>query len=54
MLSISSRITLLDLGWQRNRNLNPTLTRSQQRSSKFQADFIRNQFQLNIGLNFKI
>jgi len=54
MLSISSRFTLLDIGWEWKRVRNPSITVQDQRISKFQADLIRNQFQLNIGLNFKI
>lgn len=54
MLTISSRVTLLDIGWGTTQILNPGFTTSQQRTNKFQTDFLRNQFQLNIGLNFKI
>ena len=54
MLSISSRVTLLDIGWQRTKNEIPGRDPRQTTSSKFQTDFLRRQFQVNIGLNFKI
>ncbi len=54
MLSISSRVTLLDLGWQRIQREITGIDIRNSTKSKFHADFLRNQFQLNIGLNFKI
>jgi len=54
MLTISTRITLLDTGWERMRVKNPAWTVRQQRSSSFKFDFIRPQFPLMVGINFKL
>jgi len=54
MLGISTRITLVDIGWVRTEHKIPNLTPRQRISSKFGADFIRDQFQLMIGLNFQL
>lgn len=54
MLRFSTRMTLVDVGWQRNRIENPAFSRKQQRTNKFKTDFLRNQFQIMVGINFKI
>ena len=55
MLSFSTRVTLLDFGWQRQRIDNPILTQRQRvMESGFGADFLRSQFQFMLGLNFRI
>ena len=54
MLSLATRITLLDVGLKNNNISNPILTEREQILSKFSADFLRDQFQLMVGLNFNI
>lgn len=52
MLSVSTRITLIDIGWLRTEVRDPNRTLKQQRSSKAHTDFLRPQYPLMIGLNF--
>lgn len=54
MLTISTRITLIDIGYLRTRVQNPAWTVRQQRSSGLKTDFIRGQFPLMVGMNFKL
>jgi len=54
MLRFSTRISFVDFGWERTRVSNPNFDVRQQRTSKFKTDFLRNQFQVMVGLNFKI
>ena len=55
MLRFSTRISFVDLGWERTRVSNPSFqTVRRQRINSFKTDFLRNQFQVMVGLNFKI
>lgn len=54
MLGISTRITLVDIGWLRTYIKNPTFPQPYRISSEFETNFIREQFQLMIGLNFQL
>jgi len=55
MITFSTKATLLDIGWKRERVLNPILTKSQKIAEEgVNADFIRPQYQIMLGLNFRI
>ncbi|MBI1227005.1 MAG: hypothetical protein GC192_17370 [Bacteroidetes bacterium] len=53
-LDIGTRFTLLDLGFQITQGYDPTLPKKSQRTKDFSADFLRSQFQLMVGVNFKL
>ena len=54
MLSVSTRVTLFHLGWQREDEMAPSTDTIVFRGISYPIAFLRDQFQLNIGLNFKI
>ena len=54
LLNVSTRITIIDLGRLRTEVKDPTLTIRQQRTNKFDANFLRKQFPLMIGVSFKL
>ena len=51
---LSSRSSLLDIGLDRQLVENPILTETQRRTSAFDIDLIRDQFQVMLGIRFRI
>ena len=53
-VGLSTRISLMDIGWERVEEKNPVLTNEERVTSGFIVDFPRNQFQMMLGFRFKI
>jgi len=53
-LNFSTRITLLDIGLNKDEIHNPILPERQRKNTSFGVDFLRDQFPLNLGIRIKI
>lgn len=54
ILGVSTRITLMDFGLLSEEIRNPVFLPIQRRNTRFSVDFLRPQYQLELGMKFKI